>query len=302
MKLVLKHLLFFSAAFLLTTQAAWSAGQADTIDELVKMFDDSECRPCHTEIYDQWKDSWHANTINSSLKGMRNFIKIGLKEEWNRPLTKAEVLKCLDCHAPAVNFASDELAVEIGEMIVTAFEENDMSKAESVKKELARLNVGCIACHNLKATSISMGLRGEPKPGAVYGVHGKTSPGHETIKSAELNTSLFCMQCHGIYSAPDGEKIQCNTLSGSFQDAYSNLGGSQSCQDCHMRKNDRGHSFPGGHDLEIVKEGIDFNIQVTTYKHLPGQVPGVTDNDAWVPSAVLTAFITNRAGHRIPDG
>lgn len=298
----LKCFLAFSAAFLLTAQSAWSAREAGTIEELIEMFDDSKCRPCHSELYDQWKNSWHANTINSSLKGMRNFIQIGLKEEWNRPLTKAEVLKCLDCHAPAVNFASEKLAVKIGEMIVTAFEKKDTPEAEAAKKELAKLNVGCIACHNLKATTIAIGLRGAPVPGAVYGIHGKKSPGHETIESAELKTSLFCMQCHGIHVAPDGEVIQCNTLSGSFQDAYSNLGGSETCQDCHMRKNNRGHSFPGGHDLDIVKEGIGFNVQVTPYKHLPGQVPGVTDEKAWVPSAVLTAFITNKAGHRIPDG
>lgn len=281
---------------------AKGAKEANTIDELVAMYDDAACKECHEEIYEQWTKSWHANPINSSLKGMRNFIKIGLAEEWKTELTKAQLLKCLDCHAPVVNFASEKLAVEIGEMVVTAFEQKGTLQGDAASKELARINVGCTACHNIKATTVALGLRGKPKYGAVYGVHGKESDAHETIESVELSRSIFCMQCHGIYNAPDGEMIQCNTLSGSYQDAYSNLGGSQTCQDCHMHAKGRGHLFPGGHDLEIVKEGLGLDVQITPYSHLPGKVPGVKDKKAWVPSAVVTAFVTNKAGHRIPDG
>lgn len=294
-----------SAALLFLSNAvsSVSAGrEADTIDQLVKMYDDSACAKCHEEIYKQWKQSWHANTINSSLKGMRNFIVTGLAKEWEKPLTKAELLKCLDCHAPVVNFASEKLAEKIGRLILAAFEEKGSKKAEAAAKELAKINVGCTACHNIKATSVAIGLRGKPKYGAVYSVHGKDSEGHETIEAAELKRSIFCMQCHGIYNAPDGEQIQCNTLSGSFQNAYNNLGGTQTCQDCHMRRKNRGHLFPGGHDLDIVKEGLGLQVEITSYSHLPGQVPNVKDEEAWVPSAVVTAFIDNRAGHRIPDG
>ena len=276
--------------------------EADTIDQLVKMYDDSRCKECHEEIYNQWKQSWHANSINSSLGGMRNFITVGLAKEWKTPLTKAQVLKCLDCHAPVVNFASEKLGRKIGEMIVTAFDKKDAKEGKKAMEELAKINVGCNACHNIKATSVAIGLRGEPKYGVVYGPNGHDSDGHKTIESAELKRSIFCMQCHGIYNAPDGEQIQCNTLSGSYQDAYINMGGSQTCQECHMHKKNRGHLFPGGHDLDIVKEGLGFDVQIAKYRHLPGKVPNVKDEKAWVPSAVVTAFIENKAGHRIPDG
>ena len=69
-----------------------------------------------------------------------------------------------------------------------------------------------------------------------------------------------------------------------------------------MHKKNRGHLFPGGHDLDIVKEGLGFDVQIAKYRHLPGKVPNVKDEKAWVPSAVVTAFIENKAGHRIPDG
>jgi len=273
--------------------------EASTIDELVAMYDDSKCAECHEETYKQWQNSWHSKAIVSSLKGMRNFISIGLVKEWKKPLTKAQVLKCLDCHAPAVNFASEKLGKKIGELIVTAFDKKGEKAGDRAKAELAKLNVGCLSCHNIKATSLARGLRGDPEKNAVYGPNGNDSDGHNTIENIEMTRSAFCMQCHGKYFAADGEMIQCNTLSGSFQNTYVSLGGSETCQDCHMKK---GHLFPGGHDLDTVKEGLGLDVQVTQYRHLPGKIPGVKNKKAWVPSAVVTAFIENRSGHRIPDG
>lgn len=273
------------------------SGGAKTIDELVAMYDDSACRTCHTKEYDEWKGTPHADPINLSLGGLRNFLEIGVKKEWNRKVTKNEVMKCLDCHSPVIRFASEDLAVKIADMIVKANDSKDPAEKEAVKKELVKLNVNCVSCHNLKATTIALGIRGEPKKGAVYGVYGKKSPAHETVKSAELKTSLFCMQCHGVYDAPDGESIQCNTLSESYQANYVSRGGSRTCQDCHMKDKNRGHRMLGGRDLELVKEGIGFNVEVTSYRHLP-KAP----DTRWTPSAIVTVELTNNAGHRIPDG
>jgi len=283
--------------------------EANTIDELVEMLDEKKCGSCHPKIYREWEKSWHAKSVVSpgSLKGVHNFIAIGLPKEWNKPLTKAELLKCLDCHAPIANYASEKLAVEIGNMIVTAHKEKDKPAGEKAKKELSKLNVGCVSCHNLKAISVARGLRGAPKKGAIYGPSGANSGGaHETIQTVDITRSVFCMQCHGKYTAPDGETIQCNTLSGSFQNAYQNNGGTETCQDCHMEKSGKtgrkNHLFPGGHDLDMVKKGLGLKVNFAQYRHLPGQIKGVKNDKAWVPSAVVTAFVENKAGHRIPDG
>lgn len=276
---------------------AFAMKEANTIDELISMYSSESCKTCHAQIYEQWSKSMHANPINSSLGGMRNYFEIGVKKEWNRKITKNEVMKCLDCHAPVTNYASEKLAVEIAGMIVKANDTKDEKEKAALKKELAKLTVDCIACHNLKATEPAIGLRGEPEKGAVYGIHGKQSPGHKTIKSAELNTSLFCMQCHGTYKAPDGEIIQCNTLSGSYQENYIARGGYETCQDCHMRAKGRGHAFPGGTNLDIVKEGIGFKAEITGYRHLPGK-----GEKKWKPSALVNVELQNNAGHRIPDG
>ncbi len=274
--------------------------EATTIDELVEKYDSQKCGGCHEEIYQEWQNSWHAKAVNSSLGGIRNFIEVGLKKEWNTPLTKNEVLKCLDCHAPIVNFASEELARDIGRLIVTAKDFPTTPTGTEALKELAKLNVGCYACHNIKATGVAPGLRGRPQEGVMYGPTGEDGDDfHTSVETVDLKTSAFCMQCHGVYHAPDGETIQCNTLSGSYRHGYLAAGGSKTCQECHSAK---GHMFPGGHDLDTVKQGLGFNVQIAKYKHLPGQITSVKDANKWVPSAIVTAFIENRAGHRIPDG
>ncbi len=289
-------LLALVTIFLLAGVLNATAKEANTIDELVAMFDDSKCAECHEEIYKEWQQSWHAKAVNSSLKGMRNFIAVGLAKEWETELTKDQVLKCLDCHAPAVNYASEKLAVEIGGLIVKAFEDKD----ENAKKELAKLNVGCLSCHNIKATAVARGLRGAPEKGVVYGPNGEDGDDfHKSIETPDLSRSVFCMQCHGVYKATDGETIQCNTLSGSYQNSYISMGGSKTCQECHMKK---GHLFPGGHDLDTVKEGLGFDVQFAQYQHLPGKIKGVKDAKKWVPSVVVTAFVENKTGHRVPDG
>lgn len=274
--------------------------QANSIDELLEMFDESSCMECHEEVHGEWADSWHAKAVVSSLKGMHNFIEIGLAKEWETPLTKAQLLKCLDCHAPVVNYASEELAVKIGRMIVTAHKEKGKPAGEKAKKELSRLNVGCLACHNIKATEVARGFNGPAEKGMIYGPNGEDAgDAHETLEAMDITRSAFCMQCHGLYKAADGETIQCNTLSGSYQDTYVAMGGSKTCQECHMKK---GHLFPGGHDLDTVKEGLGFNVHINSYQHLPGQIKNVKDPGKWVPSAVVNVFIENKTGHRVPDG
>ncbi len=147
---------------------------------------------------------------------------------------------------------------------------------------------------------MARGLRGAPEKGVVYGPNGEDGDDfHKSIETPDLSRSVFCMQCHGVYTSPDGETIQCNTLSGSYQNSYISMGGSKTCQECHMKK---GHLFPGGHDLDTVKEGLGFDVQFAQYQHLPGKIKGVKDAKKWVPSVIVTAFVENKTGHRVPDG
>lgn len=289
-------MLIFLALFVVVPVSAYSA-QYGSIDELVAAFSDETCKGCHGKIYEQWKSTPHANSVNLALGGLGSFQTSGVKQWWKREVTKRDLMKCLDCHAPVMRFATEELAQKVGAMVLAAQETKDKREKDSIQKELARLNVGCVSCHNLKATTVAIGLRGEPEKDAVYGPRGKQSPAHKTVQSSEIETALFCMQCHGIHVAPDGEDIWCNTISGSYQDGYVARGGSRTCQDCHMKDRDLGHRILGGRDLELVKEGIGFNVEVSRYLHLPGK-----GEEKWTPSAIVSVGLENRAGHRIPDG
>jgi hypothetical protein len=293
----MKRLVLVFAFAFITLPLAVYADEYGTIDGLVGAYNDELCRECHKEVYEEWKGSPHSDSVNMALGGLRNFLALGVKDWYKREVTKGEVMRCLDCHAPVMRYATEELALKVAGMVVAAKETSDEKEREAVQRELGKLNVGCLGCHNIKATAIAIAHRGEPEKGAVYGVRGGQISAHRTVRSDELGTALFCMQCHGNYASPDGEVIKCNTLNGSYQDGYVSRGGSRTCQDCHMRAEKRGHRMLGGRDLALVREGIGFNVEVSPYLHLPGK-----GEKLWTPSAVVSVELENRAGHRIPDG
>lgn len=273
------------------------AERFDTVEALAGEYGSEGCKECHPAIYEQWKATPHADSVGIVVGSLRNYIVHGVRGWWGREVTKAELLKCLDCHAPAMNLASEELAGKIADMIVKAAEAKDAGEAAAAREELSRLNVGCLGCHNIKATTVALGRLGPPEKGTVYGPGGKASPAHKSVRLAGIGTAVFCMQCHGDYDAPDGTVINCNTINGSYLDAYLARGGTKTCQDCHMRAGGRGHRIMGGRDLAMVKEAIGFSLDVRGYQHIPGK-----GEERWTPSAVVSVELENRAGHRIPDG
>ncbi len=263
-----------------------------TIDDLARAFNPQTCRGCHESVHDEWQKSFHAQSIVHSLGGLRNFIVFGLGQEWKKPVTRENLMRCMGCHAPMLREASEPLIRQVAELIVAAVDEKDTAKKSAAKDELAKLSVNCVICHHTMV-AVEKNLRGAPAPGVYYGPRGVLTSDHPTERSAALASSVFCGQCHGVQTQPDGEIVMCNTLYGSYQDGYRGNGGTETCQDCHMRKEKRGHTFPGAYDVEMVREGIGFEVQAAAVKTTPG---------TWVPTAVVEVELTNRAGHRIPDG
>jgi hypothetical protein len=270
------------------------AGQAEykTLNELAKAYSVDQCRSCHAKVHGDWSTSYHSQSVVHSLGGIRNFIVVGLGQEWKKPVNKEHLMRCMDCHAPMLKDASESLIKEVSGLIVAAVDDKDEAKKAAAKKELAKLNVNCIICHNTKIV-LEKNLLGAPAAGVYYGPAGKPSPAHKTEKSPAISGALFCGQCHGILTPPDGDFIMCNTLYPSYQDAYRGNGGTQTCQDCHMKAANRGHTFPGAYQVEMVREGIGLDAQVMGFKLTPGK---------WVPAVVVNVGLVNNAGHRIPDG
>lgn len=269
-----------------------ASAEYKSLNELAKAYSDETCKTCHAKVYDEWKTSYHAQSVVHSMGGIRNFIVVGLGKEWNKPVTKEQMMRCMDCHAPILKDASESVVKEVAGLIVAAVDDKDDAKKAAAKKELAKLNVNCITCHNMK-TVLEKNLKGDPKPGVYYGPTGKETKAHGTEKSSALTSAMYCGQCHGNHTPTDRDTVVCNTLYGSYEDAYKANGGSETCQDCHMRKNSRGHTFPGAYQADMVKEGILLDAQVTGIRLHPGK---------WIPTAVVNIGLTNKAGHRIPDG
>lgn len=286
---------------LLFIPQATPANSASTIDELVAPYNVDGCADCHEGIHDDWKNSWHGKSIIDSrvLRTWRTFILSGLDKS---PKAKRRDLKdvCLPCHVPHTKDASDELVTHIAGLVVTAVDDKDKAKRESAIKELSKLNINCIVCHNLKATP-----DGNPKPGAIYGPRGTPDPKEppheefETIKSGYLQTSEFCAQCH--HGCPPGMPSSvCPTLYSSYKEHYLAKGGTETCQSCHMTPEDpedpKSHRFPGIYETDQIKKGIDLKMKVR-----PTQYVYHLEN-RFVPAVVVKVDVTNKAGHGIPHG
>lgn len=273
------------------------AEKAKTVDELAAMYDVSSCKSCHSNIYDEWSKSIHARSLigtgptMGALKGMcdpglvKTFTKSGVKE--TKDIKVEHFAPCFKCHLPQIKDATDAVAQEIVKALI-----------DGDKATLEKVNINCLVCHNLKAI-VHKWQDGEPEKGVIYGSKDGSHADkvYKTLKkSVILDQAVMCGQCHGL--GPNLEfpqPSQCATLYGSYLHAYIPSGGSDTCQNCHMEKSGKGHLMPAYRDPDTVKMAVDINVEAMGYKFLPK--PGDL-----VPMASLMVKITNKAGHRIPDG
>jgi hypothetical protein len=294
-------IILLSIALLATTAVVQEPVIADsfaTIDELAAKYSIETCIECHEDVHKEWSRSWHAQSIIDPrvLRTWRTFIVRGLDAS---PTAKRRDLKdvCLPCHAPHTKDISDELVVKIAGLIVTAVDDKDAHKRETAIKELSKININCLICHNLKGSQ-----DGKPRDKTIYGPRGsgvdehKDKLGFETVKSVFLPTPEFCAQCH--HGCPPGTPSTiCPTVYSSYREDYVAGGGTKRCQDCHMKGEDGvSHRFPGVYEIDNVKKGIELTVKAlpTTYVyHLENRM---------VPALVLKVNVKNTAGHIIPHG
>ncbi len=298
MRLFFVFILLVSVA--LIPQSALSK-QAETIDELAALTNIEQCAECHEEIHNEWKDSWHGKSLIDSrvIRTWRTFIINGLDKDG---LPRAALKDmCLPCHAPQTKYAAPEVSAKIAELILVAADDPDQNKKDSAIKELSKININCIICHNMKAVP-----DGKAQAGIIYGPRGPDEidassheeSGIKSLKSDFMKTSKFCAECH--HGCPPGMPSErCPTQWTSYNEDYLKHGGKETCQGCHMKMTEddyKSHKFPGIRDIEFAKTGIDLKLHAfkTEYvNHLDNKI---------VPAVILTAQVTNKAGHGIPHG
>jgi len=259
----------------------------DGLADLIARYDSSSCRECHEDIHQQWERSHHAR----SLMGMDDWIIMGpylkggpLAVKDPAKISAAANFPCAKCHLPQLLPAPDQAAAELAAAVLA-----------DDKATVRKLNIGCVVCHGDKAV-----VHGRPEPGVLYGSRDiPDHPGRPVKRSPFLKSALFCGQCHGLGPVLDFENpIQCATLYGSYLHGYIPSGGSQTCQDCHMPG--ANHYMPPNFNnrpetAERLRQALPLEVNVMAYRFQP------KDGD-FRPMMVVRTKITNRAGHRIPDG
>ncbi|MFA5353774.1 MAG: multiheme c-type cytochrome ExtKL [Thermodesulfovibrionales bacterium] len=282
-------LLVVSLAITGTVQAEQMRRYVDAPVEVALVYPPGDiCKTCHIDASRDWRASLHKGSLTANVEGFATYINSLETDPVKKARVEAgglrpEMLKCFSCHAPMLEVASESLMRDIVNDIKTAARRDTYSGKMALRK-LESYNVSCYTCHNLKAVPPPDGT-----DGSVF-VYGPTavgrSPFHGTKKGEYLADAGFCAQCHGVATAPDGEKLQCSTVSASYKDEYLAGGGKETCQDCHMRKAKRGHKTPGSDDPEMLKEGIGLNMNAQPVKGKK--------------AADITVELVNNAGHRIP--
>jgi len=263
-----------------------SEAQVNSLAELVKMFDSSSCKECHEKIYEQWEKSHHARPLmglNDQIF-ITGYLKKGpLAVKPGEKATKKN-FPCFKCHFPQIKYATDAVAAEIADAVL-----------KGDKTIVRRLNIGCLVCHNEKAV-----VHGRPEKNVIYGNKDIVDhPNTPVKKSPLLKNSLLCGQCHGL--GPNLEfdhPVQCATLYGSYLHAYIPSGGTETCQQCHMKDGD--HYMPPNFNnraelSERLREALPMQVRTLAYSFQPkeGDVRSMV---------VVNTKITSKAGHRIPDG
>ena len=290
-------LLLVIAAVVMMPLSTVEAQKAKTIDELAKMYDASQCKSCHAEIYAQWEKSHHARPL-MGVKGGLMLTPLALKkgEKGSTAFSEDDPKKmkisnyvCFKCHLPqAIISAEDSVAVELTEALLA----KDSAK-------ISKLQITCIVCHNTKAIIHKREL-GEPEKGVIYSTKDDAAhPGGQVKKSAIMNNSVYCGQCHGLGPNLEFDQpFQCANLYGSYLHNYVSGGGTKSCQDCHMKKGD--HLIaPNFNDekqtSELLASTLSLDVEALGYEWL-------RKANTYTPKIVVTTKITSNAGHRIPDG
>jgi hypothetical protein len=271
------------------------AKKAATIDELARMYDIKLCAECHADKYSEWKTSTMGHSIVDPrvLRGMRTFIRLALDGE--KELSRKDLTICLNCHIPQIKDATTELVLHIGDLVLTSVEDADGTKRDAAIKELSKLNLNCLGCHNLKGT----GFSSPPQEKTIYGPENLGFSPHEgfgfrTVQSKLFTTSEFCAQCH--HCPPSVPWKQCPTLYTSYVDDFIKKGHSETCQDCHMEGKKLSHKFLGPNNLDFLKSSVSLTVNARPTRYID-----IYKNEK-MPAVVLQVTVENHAGHEIPHG
>jgi hypothetical protein len=256
----------------------------------------ADCGTCHKKIYEEWRQSTHANALKDI--------------QFQAELTKPDSPKwiCLNCHIPLQNQR---------EKIVTALNENDILQPVEIEnphfdKQLQTEGVTCATCH--------VRVDAETGKSFIYGPNGSNGAPHP-VKQNAAHLREICYRCH----FPMGEGLTPNLICWFYTKTENEaaqpllrekFGREMRCVDCHMPETQRllaedfqalperavnRHTWTGGG----VPKWYDLYETLLEREYHPGLDVAV---GKWQSLSAenqhrLTLRLTNsRAGHDLPTG
>ena len=278
-------------------QGGEERSKAKTIDELAARYDVSTCIECHENEYHEWENSAHSSSMVGSgygrtratfktcvTRGFLTWPYSGVKKPEDVKIK--HLMVCARCHLPQLAEATDDVAQEI----IRAVWAKD-------NKKLGVLSINCLICHQRNAV-VHKWQFGTPKRNEIYGAfEGEhEDENHPYLrKNLILDQSILCGQCHGLGPGFGLEQpTQCATGYGSYLWAYIPEGGTNTCQDCHMKN--KGHLMPSYRDPDMQEAAVAMEVDVHSHYWRKNKTEGV------IPVATVHVELTNRTGHGIPDG
>ncbi|GBC81584.1 hypothetical protein HRbin10_00696 [bacterium HR10] len=265
------------------------------------------CKPCHEEIYNQWRRSYHARSIHEpTFRAMLTIFAYNTRGA-NPEVWGPNYEFCFNCHAPEVKITNN--SAELAKQVLSGGE---------IKSE----GVTCAICHSIEwVTDVP-----DPKVPIALDV-GLTPPYHKVKRTSLFGRSELCSACHDynnpravvshqVYASnPEVTGVPCCTVNRDWKKtSYAREG--ITCQSCHMReerqvvrlsgfdrvknmlyalaglmryRDDRGrvdHTFPGGRSEELLRRAVRMEIEAE---------PAGEEIRA-------TVALTNLTGHSIPNG
>lgn len=260
------------------------------------------CGACHTDIYQQWKDSMMAYS-------------------WDDPIYRALLQRasvatggavdnfCTGCHTP-IGLTSGQINSAVNRAPLRQEDGDPLP------------GVDCETCHNISTRSgidngaYQLSVITDSRP-LKYGPRSDAvSPFHDTAYSALHTRSDFCATCHNVTHPFNNVPIE-RTYDEWLESSYARDG--VTCQDCHMKKSPgraanegpqradvASHYFAGGNSTVLSHLGAE-NAAEEGRKMLRSAAKLTFDS---LPKALAMGEI-NRisvkvanigAGHKLPTG
>ncbi|MFQ5881489.1 MAG: multiheme c-type cytochrome [Candidatus Methylomirabilales bacterium] len=221
-----------------------------TFSRLEASLDPQSCGVCHQQQYEEWKTTFHANSMSAGVRGQTQ----GLIQQ--DPTT---ALLCYSCHAP------------LGEQAERLQVHGKFVENREFDPELQRKGLTCVGCH----------VRNHERFGPPYreGSLAASRPREELPHRGATTTPAFeraefCRGCHQF--GEDGYALNGKLLENTYNEwkdgPYAKAG--IQCQNCHMP--DRRHLWRGIHDPEQVKKGVTIRLTTGKGRYRPGETVEAT--------------------------